>query len=117
MKSKFLLVALLVIGFADIYAAGDAVPRVLAAGPIACEGLDTGIVGGLRERNLKLEDIALLPEGNAWLMCEFGGDTRQDALRRAAALQETLGGELLEDRTLIGRLWTIRETGASATSA
>src|SRR5258705_6308954 len=39
---------LLVIGFADIYAAGDAVPRVLEAGPIACEGLDDGIIGGLR---------------------------------------------------------------------
>src|SRR5271167_2273992 len=35
---------LLVIGFEDIYRAGDAVPQVLAAGPIACEGLDTGII-------------------------------------------------------------------------
>ena len=59
---------LLVTGFEDIYLAGDAVPQVLAAGPIACEGLDTGIIGGLRERGLKLEDIALLPAGNAWLM-------------------------------------------------
>ncbi|MBI1943242.1 MAG: FAD-binding oxidoreductase, partial [Betaproteobacteria bacterium] len=54
---------LLVIGFTDICAAGDAVPQVLAAGPIACEGLDTGIIGGLRARGLRLEDIALLPEG------------------------------------------------------
>ncbi|HEX6528959.1 MAG TPA: FAD-binding oxidoreductase, partial [Burkholderiales bacterium] len=59
---------LVVLGFPDIYAAGDAVPRVLASGPIACEGLDEQIIGGLRERKLRLEDIKLLPEGKAWLM-------------------------------------------------
>src|SRR5688572_13335095 len=58
---------LVVLGFADIYAAGDAVPRVLAAKPIACEGLDEAIIGGLRQRGLRLDDIALLPPGKAWL--------------------------------------------------
>ena len=107
---------LLVAGFADIYAAGDAVPQVLAAGPIACEGLDTGIIGGLRERGLRLDDIALLPEGNAWLMVEFGAESRQEALQRAGVLKSALGGNLIEDRSLMNRIWTIRETGASATA-
>ncbi len=107
---------LLVIGFDDIYRAGDAVPQVLAAGPIACEGLDTGIIGGLRERGLKLDDIALLPPGNAWLMVEFGADSLDLAVDLAKKLQGQLGGNLLEDKTLINRLWAIRETGASATA-
>ncbi|MCC6210330.1 MAG: FAD-binding oxidoreductase, partial [Burkholderiales bacterium] len=107
---------LLVAGFEDIYRAGDAVPRVLAAKPIACEGLDTGIIGGLRERGLKLDDIALLPAGNAWLMIEFGADTRDEAVSQAAALQKSLGGDLLEEKSLINRLWAIRETGSSATA-
>jgi hypothetical protein len=107
---------LLVIGFADIYLAGDVVPQVLAAGPIACEGLDSGIIGGLRERGLKLEDIALLPEGNAWLMVEFGADRKEDAVARANALRRILGGTLVEEKSLINRLWAIRETGASATA-
>lgn len=107
---------LLVIGFEDIYQAGDAVPRVLAAKPIACEGLDTGIIGGLRERGLKLEDIALLPAGNAWLMIEFGADTRQEVLQQATLLKNSLGGNLVEEKSLMNRLWAIRETGASATS-
>ena len=34
-------------------AAGDAVPQILAARPIACEGLDEAIIGGLRERGLQ----------------------------------------------------------------
>jgi FAD/FMN-containing dehydrogenase/Fe-S oxidoreductase len=103
---------LVVLAFPDIYAAGDAVPRILAAKPIACEGLDEAIIGGLRERGLRLDDIALLPPGKAWLMVEFGADTREEALLRAAAL----GGDVISDKAMIGRLWTIRETGASATS-
>ncbi len=108
--------ALLVAGFPDIYAAADAVPQVLASGPIACEGLDTGIIGGLRERRLRLEDIAELPEGNAWLMIEFGAETEAEAFERARALQARLGGKLVEDKRLADRIWTIRETGASATA-
>ena len=103
---------LVVLAFPDICAAGDAVPRILAAKPIACEGLDEAIIGGLRERRLRLDDIALLPPGKAWLMVEFGGDTREEAVRRAAAL----GGGVITDKAMIARLWTIRETGASATS-
>src|SRR5687768_7804262 len=103
---------LVVLGFPDIGAAGDAVPRILAAGPIACEGLDEAIIGGLRERRLKLDDIALLPSGKAWLMVEFSADTRDEAISKA----RPIGGLLIEDRLLIDKLWTIRETGASATA-
>ena len=101
-----------VMAFPDIYAAGDAVPQVLAAGPIACEGLDEAIIGGLRERRLKLDDIALLPAGKAWLMVEFGADTQEEAIQKAGKLD----GTLLTDKSLISRLWAIRETGASATA-
>ncbi len=103
---------LVVIGFADIFLAGDAVPEIMAAGPMACEGLDLSIIGGLRSRGLRLDDIALLPPGNAWLMVEFGGDTREEALGKARKLE----GLVLQDRRLIERLWSIRETGASATA-
>ena len=66
---------ILVLGFPDIYSAGDIVPKVLPHKPIAMEGLDEQIIGGLRRRGLKLDDIALLPEGQGWLMIEFGADT------------------------------------------
>ena len=113
---------LLLLGFPDIYLAGDVVPQILAAQPIACEGLDEKIIGGLRERRLKLEDIALLPAGKAWLMCEFGADSREAALARARALESAFAARgdvaawLIEDREMIARMWTIRETGASATA-
>ena len=114
---------LLILGFPDIYAAGDSVPVVLAAGPIACEGLDYKIVGGLRERRLKVGDIGLLPEGTAWLMVEFGGTSKDDAIAQARGLMESAASMtpkpsawLIEDKPTIERMWTIRETGASATA-
>ena len=103
---------LVVAGFPDIFAAGDAVPQVLAAGPIACEGLDEAIIGGLRSRGLRLADIALLPPGKAWLMLEFGSDSKEQALEKA----RSVAGTLIEDPVLMARIWSIRETGASATA-
>ena len=114
---------LLILGFPDIYAAGDSVPVVLASGPIACEGLDYKIIGGLRERRLKLGDIGLLPEGEAWLMVEFGAESKDAAIARARSLMEAMAGRtprpsawLVEDKPTLERMWTIRETGASATA-
>jgi Fe-S oxidoreductase len=115
---------LLVLGYADIYAAGDAAAMVLAAGPIACEGLDEKIIGGLRERSLRLDEIRRLPEGRAWLLVEFGADTREQAVAQARALMHAVSATpgaapsawLIEDRSMAARMWTIRETGASATA-
>ncbi len=103
---------LVVRGFPDVFAAGDAVPEVLAARPTACEGIDEAIIGGLRARGLRGEDIALLPPGQAWLMVEFGADTLDEAIAQA----EPIAGTLITDAKLMTRLWTLRETGASATA-
>lgn len=115
---------MVVYGFPTIFDAADCVPQLLPLSPIAMEGLDTGIVGGLRERGLALADIADLPAGNAWLMVEFGATDQAVAMesaQRAAALAPALPGtpssaRLVDDAALMKRLWTVRETGASATS-
>jgi FAD/FMN-containing dehydrogenase/Fe-S oxidoreductase len=114
---------ILVLGFPDIYAAGDAVPEILPFKPIATEGLDERIIGGLRERGLRGADIALLPPGNAWIMIEFGADTTEAASAQAAALVEHYAGRaaapsswLINDPAMCERIWTIRETAASATA-
>jgi FAD/FMN-containing dehydrogenase/Fe-S oxidoreductase len=115
--------ALLVLGFQDIYRAGDAVPRIMPFTPIAVEGLDERIIGGLRDRGLRLDDIRMLPEGRAWLMIEFGAGTIEDAAEQARALMRSFEGRadapcarLITDPDLDTRIWTIRETGASATA-
>lgn len=71
---------------------------------------------------MKLEDIALLPEGNGWLLVEFGADTPEAAVVQARALMEELqrGSEppymrLIADPMMQARIWSIRELGTSAT--
>ncbi|MFM0738838.1 FAD-binding and (Fe-S)-binding domain-containing protein [Paraburkholderia xenovorans] len=114
---------IVVVGFTDIYTAADAVPHFMRCGPIAIEGLDRAIIRGLQARGLKKDEIALLPAGDAWVVLEFGGDTQDDAVRQAqSAARYFSSGEagpnvsamLVEDRALQAKVWSIRETGASA---
>ncbi len=114
---------LLTLGFTDIFTAADAVPHFMHCGPIAIEGLDRAIIRGLQARGLKKEEIALLPAGDAWVVLEFGADTHDEAVLQARAAAEyfasgAAGSDvsmvLVEDRALQAKVWSIRETGASA---
>lgn len=114
---------LVVLGYEEIYYAADSVPQLLPLNPIAMEGLDDGIIDGLKIRGMKLADIAELPAGNAWLMIEFGALSIEEAVafaQKAVAVAPELPGRpsvrLVTDASLMNRIWTIRETGASATS-
>jgi FAD/FMN-containing dehydrogenase/Fe-S oxidoreductase len=114
---------ILVLGYPDIYCAGDAVPEILPFKPIATEGLDERIIGGLRERGLRLDDIRLLPAGKAWIMIEFGADSVEAATQQARALISHYEGRsdapsswLITDAAMCERIWTIRETAASASA-
>ncbi|WDD93694.1 FAD-binding oxidoreductase [Burkholderia sp. FERM BP-3421] len=114
---------LLLLGFKDIYVAADAVPHFNRFNPIAIEGLDRGIVRGLQARGLKHEEIALLPRGDAWVVLEFGADSAaaatlqaQAAARHflAGAAGEDVSGFVVTEKTQQQKIWSIRETGASA---
>lgn len=114
---------LVVLGYEEIYLAADSVPQLLPLSPIAMEGLDDGIIDGLKIRGMKLADIAELPTGNAWLMIEFGAMSTEEAVafaQKAVDIAPELPGRpsvrLVTDAGLMNRIWTIRETGASATS-
>ncbi|QCP53620.1 FAD-binding oxidoreductase [Trinickia violacea] len=114
---------LLVLGFKDIYTAADAVPHFTRFSPIAIEGLDRGIIRGLQARGLKKDEIALLPDGDAWVVLEFGADSVAEALQQAheagayfksGAGGADIAGIVVEDKLAQQRIWSIRETGASA---
>ena len=55
------------------------VPQVLATRPIGLEGLDDRLVDAEREEACHPATSRCLPEGNAWLMVEFGGDYADEA--------------------------------------
>ena len=113
---------LVVLGFPDIMKAADAVPAILPHEPIALEGIDERLIHD--EQIKRLNPIALeeLPEGNAFLMVQFGGDPRRGR-SAAEAMLHALGDSeheatvaFLEQPEQEDELWRVREGGLGATA-
>jgi Fe-S oxidoreductase len=115
---------LLVIGFDDIVAAADAVPDILpfrAHGLIALEGLGDELITSMKRKHFRTEDLRLLPEGDGWLMAQFGAATIEEATAQAERLQSHLRGRardqrLVSDPDQRDRLWKVREAGLGSAS-
>ncbi|SCZ63344.1 FAD-binding and (Fe-S)-binding domain-containing protein [Thiohalomonas denitrificans] len=114
---------LLVLGYPDVYAAGDHVPEIRQFGPLGIEGLDAGLIRDMWRSNLHLGSIPYLPQGRGWLLCEFGGWTKEEAIGTAERAKKTLESSshspemyLYTDREEQNRVWEIRESGLGATA-
>lgn len=113
----------LVLGYQDVYAAADHVPEVCGSQPIGLEGMDHVLIENMKKKSLHLESIRLLPEGKGWLLCEFGGATKEEATSKAKSLMARLSGQpdapnmrLFEDEEETQVVWKARESGLAATS-
>ncbi len=112
---------LVVIAYPTVAEAGDAVTAVTPFEPIALEGMDRRLV---RDQELKHEHadaIEQLPDGNGWLLVQFGGDTVQEARERADRMLAELDIEeqrirFLDDPEREAELWQAREAGLGATA-
>ena len=115
--------ALLVLGYPDVYTAGDHVPEIMEYGPIGLEGIDDRLVDYMKRIKLHAEDVGLLPEGGGWLLVEFGGDDRDEVHAYARRVMEELkqkdhppSMKLFDDVAQEERIWTVRESGLGATA-
>ncbi len=115
--------SLLVLGYPDAYSAGDHVSEIMEYGPVGLEGIDSRLVGYMREKKLHPEDIELLPEGGGWLLVEFGGESKEASDDRARRLMEALKKQrhtpsmkLFDDPAQEKMVWQIRESGLGATA-
>jgi FAD/FMN-containing dehydrogenase/Fe-S oxidoreductase len=115
--------ALLVIGYEDVFCAGDHVPEILELGPTGLEGIDDVLVRDMRTLGLHGGDLGMLPDGNGWLFAEFGGANMDEAIERAReAMKELQGAKDLSEMKLFEKpaeehkLWDIRESGLGATA-
>jgi len=115
--------ALLVLGYRDIFEAGDHIPQIVARKPIGCEGIDDRLTEYMRRKHLDVQDLALLPEGKAWVMVEFGGGTREEAEEQARRLMEELSKskdapsmQLYDDPAKEQMLADVREAALGATA-
>ncbi|HJV54195.1 MAG TPA: FAD-binding oxidoreductase, partial [Noviherbaspirillum sp.] len=55
--------SLVVLGYKDVYEAGDHVPEVMKHKPIALEGMDDRLIGDMKAVHLHPENVELLPKG------------------------------------------------------
>jgi FAD/FMN-containing dehydrogenase/Fe-S oxidoreductase len=114
--------SLLVIGYPDIGSVGDHVMEILEHRPMACEAVDEELFHVEKELNINPNELEQLPDGKAWVLVEFGGDTSEEADERARALEARLrknrdppsGISLFDDPAEEKRLWKIREAGLAS---
>ncbi|MGQ9366556.1 FAD-binding and (Fe-S)-binding domain-containing protein [Azospirillum sp. ST 5-10] len=114
---------LLAIGFDDLACAADFVPRLLEHRPIGLEGVDERLVQNMRRKGLHPDEVRLLPDGDNWLLVEFGGDTTEEAVAAAGRVKEDLKGNAHVRGMVVHAgpkeqeaLWTVRESGLGATA-
>jgi FAD/FMN-containing dehydrogenase len=114
--------ALLVIGYPDPFQAGDHVPPILEYHPIALEAVTSHVIENMKRKGKSMPGAHLLPEGNTWLLVEFGGDSPQQATDRARQVMDKLqrngevgtGIKILTDAGEQKAVWKVREAGVGA---
>jgi FAD/FMN-containing dehydrogenase/Fe-S oxidoreductase len=105
---------LVLLGYRDIFEAGEHVAPLMELEPTALEAFDDRLAGRMR---------ASLPPGGGWLIAEFGGETPADAGRRARGCIERLESgphapttALVEDPAGQRRIWALRAGSLGATA-
>ncbi|MEU5722395.1 FAD-binding and (Fe-S)-binding domain-containing protein [Micromonospora sp. NPDC047738] len=114
--------AMVFLGYPDIAAAADDVPRILPYNPITLEGLDDKLINFEKRKHLHPAALHLLPQGGGWLMLQMGGDTPEEAEAALARLLHALRREngptvhRFDDEAHEEQMWGVRESGLGATA-
>ena len=115
--------SLLVLGYPSIFEAADHVPEVMSYAPMACEAIDRELIDDMLRQGIHEGEIPMLPDGDGWLMVEFGGDTREESDGRAREVMQALEQDettpsmrLFDDVAEEQKLWEIRESGLGASA-
>ncbi|MGE5205304.1 MAG: FAD-binding and (Fe-S)-binding domain-containing protein [Chlamydiota bacterium] len=114
----------LLLGYPDVFEAGDDVPEVLKYSPIALEGLDDRLMENVQKKGgPHRKFLPMLPEGKGWLMVEIGCETQQEAIEQAQRLMGDLkkcprppSMKLFVNKEEQHHIWEIRESGLGATA-
>ena len=114
---------MLIIGYPDVYIAGDNIPEITKFNPIALEGMDDILVENMKKKNLNTSSLHLLPQGKGWLIAEFGSKDPEDAYAQAANVMEHLQKsshppdvKLYKHKVQQDKIWEVRESGLGATA-
>jgi len=108
--------AMVVLGFDDVFEAADQMWWILPHRPEALEGFDDKLPEFARRESFP--GVKLLPKGRAFLIAELGGATEDEARERAQKLirqarlnRECVGATFIENPAEQTAVWRIRESG------
>ncbi len=114
---------LVVLGYPDIYTAADDVPLILHHKPIGLEGVDNLMIDNARKQGIHPQQIDLLPEGNAWMMVEFGADTKEEADSKAHEFLKSVkksphhpNSKFFDNSHEEKSIWEVRESALGSTA-
>src|SRR5262249_4084774 len=86
-------------------------------------GVDEGLINDMKKAGIHPDNVRLLPDGNGWLLVEFGGDSRAESDAKVRAAMDALSlkpnraaMESLSQPTDQQRLWEGREAWRDATA-
>ncbi|HEY8296496.1 MAG TPA: FAD-binding and (Fe-S)-binding domain-containing protein [Candidatus Baltobacteraceae bacterium] len=114
---------LLMLGFPDLATAGDHVPFCDEHKPIALEGMSESMFHYMELKGKPESGRSMFPDGKAWLICEFGGESKEEAAERARGLMEAFKPKphaptmkLIESHEEQLHLWQFRDNALGSTS-
>ncbi|MHB0776445.1 FAD-binding and (Fe-S)-binding domain-containing protein [Halomonas sp. WWR20] len=115
---------LMVVGFNNVEEAGDHVPLIIEARPIALEAIDKRLFDNEAQQHMHEETLGQLPKGGAFLLVEFGGEDAEDTCAQAERLIEKLKRansalvdyDIIDDKEKAGSIWAVRKAGLGATA-
>src|SRR3954453_2419466 len=115
--------SLLVFGYSDIFAAADHVVEPAKFGPVGLEALDDTFIDYMKKKRLHPPNMKFMPEGDAWLLIEFGGKDKAEADGNARKCMDDVrqrgnppSMKLFDDPTQERLIWHLREEGLGATA-
>ena len=110
-------------GYPSVFEAADHVPEILEFGPTGLEGIDGRLISDMVQKGRHTSQVPMLPDGDGWLLVEFGGDSREESDDKAKECMERLQAagkapamRLFDDKEEEQQLWAVREAGLGATS-
>jgi FAD/FMN-containing dehydrogenase/Fe-S oxidoreductase len=117
--------SVVMLGFDDLYDAAKCALEVLKHEPIACEGIDELLFQYVKQKGDQNANLAILPRGRAFLLTEFGADSKQGADDRARGMMQAVSAlgehapidaKLYDDPAQEEMIWHVREGGLGSTA-
>ncbi len=113
------------LGFESMHLGAECGLEVLNFAPTACEGIDRLLFQYVKQKGDENASLALLPGGQAFVLAEFGGESRAESDELARRMMEhvkTLGAaapvdmKLYDDPKQEEMIWAVREGGLGSTA-